>query len=179
MKKFLGIMVIAVMFMLPITVNAKVVSAQENCTDISGVQTAKCIPSAQVEGETEFQVVITPTNVTIDEASIEAVDIDWDVTSKVRNSDGTYTVTVKSTTGSALTGTYSLFSVSYTKDANATDCHVKFTFPSGSTPAPTPDTPTENKQTGSTLPFIALGSLVVLAGAAYIVTKNQTKMYKI
>ena len=175
MKKFLGLMVMVVL-LIPITVGAKVNSFNENCSDAANVQTVRCEPSAQIEGEKSIKVTIIPTNVSIDVNSIESVDIDWDVTNPVKNADGSVTVTVTSTTDAALTGTYNLFAMKYTKDDGATDCHVKFKVASEDVATPVVDTPTENKKTGSTLPYIALGSLVVLAGAAYIVTKNQTKI---
>ena len=41
------------------------------------------------------------------------------------------------------------------------------------------DTPTSNKDTGVSFPYIALGTIVLVAGGAYIATRNKSKMYKI
>ena len=41
------------------------------------------------------------------------------------------------------------------------------------------DTPVENEQTGVTLPYIFLGAALLIAGYAFVATKNKSKMFKI
>lgn len=74
-------------------------------------------------------------------------------------------------------GEMTVFEFTY-KVSGSEDCEVNISF-AGKTVTTTPDTPTPQKQTGSTLPFVALGSILALAGLAYVSTKNKAKMFKI
>ena len=175
MKKFLGFIAIAVMFVLPLSVSAA--SYKENCSEWVN-DTKSCSYTATFDNaQNTVTVVLTPKGgATIDRSSI-AAGIDWTLGNIVDGANGSYTVTF---TAPSQSGETDLFSFSY-KRSGTVDCEVEVSINGSNvkTPTVTPDAPTENKQTGSTLPYIALGSLVVIAGAAYLVTKNKTKMYKI
>ena len=174
MKKFLGFMVMALMFVLPLTVNAA--SYDKKCTEwVNNEKTCTVTVTFENEQNT-VNVQMTPQGgATIDRSSISA-GIDWVQGSIVDGANGAYTVTF---TSPGLKGQSDLFSFKYRKSGTQ-ECEVDISIDGMNVSTPTVvDTPTENKKTGSTLPYIALGSLVVLAGAAYLVTRGQTKMYKI
>ena len=59
------------------------------------------------------------------------------------------------------------------------DCKVTIGIGNDNKDVETEDTPTENVQTGSSLPYIALGTIALIAVGAYLKTKNKAKMYKI
>ena len=174
MKKFIGFMVMALVFLIPITVNAA--SYKENCSEWVN-DSKSCSYTVNFDNaQNTVTVVLTPKNgATIDKTSI-AAGIDWTLSNITDGANGSYTATF---TSPGLKGESDLFSFSY-KRSGLVDCEVEVKIDGTNVKAPaTPDAPTENKQTGSTLPYIALGSLVLVAGAAYIITKNQTKMYKL
>ena len=77
-----------------------------------------------------------------------------------------------------MTGEGSLFSFSY-KPSGTTDCKVQIALGDTKIEVTPEDTPTENKDTGSTLPYIALGAIALVAVGSYVATKNKSKVYKI
>lgn len=171
MKKYFGLLLALVVTALPCTVNAaaKLSIDNANCVDEGDYRTCKgvlitdtALPQAIVsfteEGGAEIVVVSEG-----DGATISA------------QNENTYTFVLKDPT---VTGEIDLFTVRYKKSGQA-DCKVKVSFNGNNVVVPTPDTPTDNKQTGSTLPYIALGVIALGAAGAYVATRNKAKMYKI
>lgn len=107
-------------------------------------------------------------------------DSEFSISSK-NEVDGVWSIVLVSP--DSVSGELSLFTFKYKQSGNS-DCNVTIGIGNDnkeveSPDTPTPDTPTENVKTGSTLPYIALGVIAVIAGGAYILTKNKSKMYKI
>lgn len=183
MKRLMNILVVGLMALAPLTVNAAGTTqlnfTEDNCVLKEGESNVYvCTISATTTGEgvTELTIGLTAENATINFESIEGRG-EWMTEST--SSPLTFTSL------SAQTGTYEVFSFEYTKATDGTNCKVKatlngtdYTINNGDDKTPT-DTPTENKQTGVTLPYIVLGGAVILAVVGYVSVKNKSKMYKI
>lgn len=187
MKKILSYLVAIVFLIIPVFVNADI-SIQPKCgaADANGI--IKCtvlINDTSAEGNDNLTVTLTEfggadiTNIT------NAAESNWTVTSK-SETNGVWNVIL---TSPGITGEDNLFAFEY-KSSGTADCKVSVGLgdkivdvkpeetPSN-TPTTTPDEKEENKDTGATLPFVALGTLITVAGGAYLATKNKSKMYKI
>ncbi len=134
-----------------------------------------CTLVYQITGDnlSEATVTLTEKGGAKIQSVLSAAGSDWSVVDHT-TANGVWTVKLNSP-GS--TGTGNLFTFSYVP-SGTDDCGVEVSTES-KTVTTTPDAPTENKQTGATLPYIALGGIVVLATAAYLATRNKSKMYKI
>lgn len=181
MKKIFSFLAIAMLVMLPMTTNAAGKIVQENgqipCTpDPLDSTKMNCTVSLEVTGENEKSVTIdiTEHNATVDTNSIEAGEA-WNVDTTAYPQ-----LTFTSSTANGNTGTNVLFTFSYTKSTNGEDCYVTINGKSTSkTVTKDTDTPVENEQTGVTLPYIFLGAALLIAGYAFVATKNKSKMFKI
>ena len=112
---------------------------------------------------------------------VAAADSEWEVSSKTEAPEKTWTVLLAPADAPSVSGEGDLFSFTYTVSGTS-DCGItiKLGDVTVNTPVPsTPDQPTQNKPTGTTLPYIALGALVIIATSAYFATRNKSKMYKI
>lgn len=174
MKKYLGIMLAMVMAILPLTVEAssqlKIDAA--NCADEGDYRTCTVVLNT-TEVLPEVKVTLTPAG----GAEIVEVNAANGITKGSVNGNE-YTFTGTDTVGA---GEFDLFTVRYKKSGTA-DCTVRVSYNGSNVPTPTPttpDTPTDNKQTGSTLPYVALGGIVLVAVGAYVATRNKAKMYRI
>lgn len=170
MKKVLGFMFMALAVVLPFNVKAAT-SISFKCGEIDANGNKTCTITANT---TDNSAVVTLTEVG-GAAITSVVDGDWTV-SNTSHVDSVWTVEVSGPD----TGEINLFSFTY-KVSGTEDCKIIIRQGSQSVEVtePTPDKPTENKQTGSTLPYIALGAIAILAGGAYVSTKNKAKMYRI
>ncbi len=181
MKKLFGFLMLSLVALLPMSTRAAV-SIVPNCgqQDANGVIT--CTVAYNItdeEGVDSLSLTLT------EQGGAEVVDVidatgsEWNVSSK-NEENGVWTVILASI---GVTGEGNLFTFSYRPSGEA-DCGVEIalngqTVPVNPPAAEEPDTPTDNKQTGATLPYIALGAIAVLATGAYLATRNKAKMYKI
>lgn len=179
MKRFLSLLV-GGLVLLPFSVKAAT-SVVPTCGSADSNGNITCTIGAS------FDTAVDNVTVTLTEqggATITSID-------KVSNSEwlvGTPTVsgTVRTVTithdddtyGPASAGETSLFSFTY-KVSGTENCSIQLSLDGVTVNTPAADTPTENKQTGSTVPFIALGAMVLIAGGAYVATKNKSKMFNI
>lgn len=174
MKKIISLIGVAVFVFLPFTVRALIVNTPLSCTS-DGEGNKTCTVSVNFEGTETDSVTAKLTEAggaEIDGTSITGVN--WEVDSKTAITNG-YNVVLKSDIGES--GEATLFKFTY-KVSGTTDCAVTLEI-NGKTATDTTDVPTENKKTGSTIPFVALGTMALLAGGAYVLTKNKSKMYNI
>ena len=186
MKKILGLLMLSVVTLLPMSTKAAV-SIAPNCgqQDANGVITCTvAYDITDAEGVESLTLTLT------EKGGAEVVDVvdatgsEWTVSSKNEKS-GVWTVILASI---GVTGEGNLFTFSY-RPSGSEDCEVAITLngqqvpvtPPTETPSTpsNPDTPTDNKQTGATLPYIALGVIALGATGAYLATRNKSKMYKI
>ena len=184
MKKILGLMLLTLVVFLPMNAKAAV-SIKPNCgqQDANGVIT--CTVTYTITEETGLESM----NVTLTEkGGAEVVDVvdatgsEWNVSSK-NEDNGVWTIILASV---GVTGEGDLFTFSY-RPSGEEDCEVQIGYngqnvpvtPPTETPETPSDTPTDNKQTGATLPYVALGVIAVVATGAYLATRNKSKMYRI
>lgn len=181
MKKFLGFMVMGFAAIMPFSVDA----ASEityNCGDIDATGSRTCSVGYKIDAATpKDSVSVTLTEEGgADITSIEGVaDSEFSISTK-NESNGVWSVVLVSP--DTVGGEFSLFTFTY-KVSGTENCKVKIAIGDENkeiteTPAE-PDVPTENKQTGTTLPYIALGAVALIAVGGYLTTKNKSKMYKI
>ncbi len=179
MKKYFGIVLAlaTVMVILPLKVFAASPSLTfTNCTMDGDVRT--CTGVLTVDAGSEVPSV-TVTFTEVGKADILSVLAASGVEIVSQNED-THTYTFSFTQA----GEFDLLTISYNTAGDANDeCKITYTLDGGSTTTipgdSSTDTTTENKQTGSTLPYIAIGGILLVAIGAYVATKNKSKMYKI
>ena len=181
MKKIFGLMLLSVLALLPLNTKAAI-SINPNCgqADSNGVIT--CTVAYNItdeEGAESLTLTLTEKGGAEVVDVIDATGSEWSVSSK-NEDNGVWTVILASI---GVTGEGNLFTFSY-RPSGEEDCEVQIALNGQTVPvAPAPetpaDTPTDNKQTGATLPYIALGAIAVLATGAYLATRNKAKMYKI
>ena len=177
MKKYLGCLVLALLLMIPLAVHAAPKISADCTTDDTGIKT--CVISYDFDEELETVTVTLTEKGGAEVTSVSAVTgSDWEV-SYDKSTDNVWEVTALSI---GISGTGKLFEFTYVPSGEE-DCTVSISLNGATIPTeddtPDPDEPTPQKQTGSTLPFIAVGTLALVAGGAYISTKNKAKMYKI
>ncbi len=181
MKKIFSFMVVAMVALLPVVTNA----AEEyypSCGNQDAEGNITCVVAYNfTNGSSAENLSVTLTEEGGAEILnvFEAADSDWNLVNPAEEVDGVWTVMLTSP-GSTDEG--NLFSFKY-KPSGHTDCKVKLSVNDVqmniTPPTPNADDKTPNKQTGATLPYIALGAIIVLATGAYIATRNKSKMYKI
>ncbi len=180
MKKFLSLLIVSIMLIVPLSVHAEPLGIKLSCTayDTNGYST--CVVTYDIdERESYDNVDITLTEV--DGAEVASIDTiaesDWEVLS-YSESNNVWTAVLQSP---GVTGEGDLFKFTYKKsDLETTRIDVSDGNSIVSTNVvDTSDQPSDNKDTGSALPFVALGTIAIIAVGAYVVTKNKTKMYKI
>ena len=183
MKKILGLMVLALVVLLPMNTRAAT-SINYNCgqADANGVIT--CTITYNITGDEVDSLTVTLTEKGGADVTdvAEAAGSEWSISTK-NEVDGVTTIVLGSV---GLTGEGDLFTFSY-RPSGEEDCEVQITLDGQNVPVtppdPTPetpsDTPTDNKQTGATLPYVALGVIAVAATGAYLATRNKSKMYRI
>lgn len=180
MRKILSFLVVAFAFMLPAFVSADEIRPVCGEKDANGVRT--CTVTYSITDVKESLTVTLTEQGGAEIISIEDdIDSDWTISSKAEN-NSVWTVLVVSP---GVSGEGNLFTFKYQESGTA-DCKVVIGLgdktvetPNDETPSTTPDQPEENKDTGATLPYIALGAVLLVAAGAYVGTKNKSKMYKI
>ncbi len=177
MKKYFGIMLATVFAVLPLSVKAAApVFEIANCTQEGDIITCKGGVSIDAN---EPVPSITIKFTEIGKAKImnvlpaEGVEL----TSK-NEAEHTYTFSF------SRTDEFDLLTISYNTAGDPNEeCKITYSYNGNNKTIPdipnNTDTPTDNKKTGSTLPYIALGGLALVAAGAYVATRNKSKMYKI
>lgn len=176
MKKILSFLVMGLVTVLPLTVDAaSKINYECGEFDADGVRT--CSVGYTIDSDTP-QSSITVYLTEHGGAEVTEVNVlsDSEFTGTPSEGDGVWTVSLASP--DSLSGEFSLFTFKY-KNSGEEDCKVTISIGNDNKDVEETDTPTENVKTGATLPFIALGTIAVIAGGAYVVTKNKSKMYKI
>ena len=179
MKKIFSFLAIAMAVVMPMSTNAATTEiVLDNgvipCKETLNENEYECTVKMRVTGGTadSITVNITTHNVTLDTNTIEA-KAGWNV-------DASAYPSVTFTKAEGETGEFELFTFTYTKATNGEDCYVTIDGKSThQTVNKDTDNPVENEQTGVTLPYIFLGAALLIAGYAFVATKNKSKMYKI
>ncbi len=179
MKKNLGMLLMFVicLVLLPLSVKAIGVNPTPVCSQ-SGTQKTCSFDVIVDSSTTEASFTLTPEGGAVinSVARSDNAALDWDVT--YTQSNGVWTVTIKASNGAISSWNQPVFTYTYTESGQA-DCNIDY-HPVAPQTTPTQPEPTpENPQTGSTLPYIALGAIVLVATGAYLTTRNKSKMYKI
>ena len=181
MKRFLSFMVMSLFAVLPFTVNA----ASEityNCGDFDAEGIRTCTVGYSIDNSTP-QDSVTVQLTEVGGAEILSVDgipnSEFSISTQNEN-NGVWSIILVSP--DSLTGEYSLLTFRY-KQSGTAECKVTVGIGNDNKDVDTndtpTDTPTDNVQTGSTLPYIALGAIALIAVGAYFTTKNKSKMYRI
>ena len=181
MKKFLSFMVMSLFAVLPFSVNA----ASEityNCGDFDAEGVRTCTVGYLIDASTPQDSVTVQLT---EHGGAEIISVDGVSNSEFSIStqnavDNVWSIVLVSP--DAVSGEYSLLSFKYRQSGTA-ECKVTVGIGNDNKDVETndtpTDTPTDNVQTGSTLPYIALGAIALIAVGAYVTTKNKSKMYKI
>ncbi len=182
MKKIFGFVALMVVALLPLCVAKASTGINYKCDQGEEIVTCTVTYDISTNPETNLTVKLTEEGgAKIEQSSItNAADSNWNVdgASPLNN---VWTVNLASMEPNGITGTGNLFTFKY-KKSGTTDCKVILSLGDKTvpiTPPKTPDEAADNKQTGATLPYIALGTIAVVAVGAYIATRNKAKMYKI
>jgi len=177
MKRFLGLIGMALVALLPFAVSAKIqISTGENCKTTNEDGSVTCTMLYEITDKQETSLVVTLTEkggAAITEIK-NANDTDWTV-ADTEEKNNVWTVTL---TSPGVKGEGELFTFTYTPSGED-DCKVVPSLANGTVVTPEEDKPTDNKDTGATLPYVALGAIALVAVGAYVATKNKSKMYKI
>lgn len=177
MKKILSLLVMGIVAILPLTVSAAS-EIKYNCGDFDAEGIRTCTVSYVIDKDTPQESV----SVKLTEqggAEITEVngvsDSEFELISK-NKTDNVYSVILNAI--DSVAGEFSLLTFKY-KKSGTEDCKVTVGIGDQDKDVIENDTPTDNVKTGSTLPYIALGAIAIIAGGAYLATKNKSKMYKI
>ena len=175
MKKILGFVVTSLLAVLPFAVDAAT-SIDADCGDVDEAGNILCSVNYKIT-ETEIADYL---NVTItEEGGAQIVDIsgisgsDWSLSTS--ENGNVWSVFL---TSPGVAGEGQLFTFAYTPSGEE-DCLVSIDLDGKKIEIIPDDTPTEEVETGSTLPYIALGILALGSVGAYVATKNKSKMYRI
>ncbi len=177
MKKGLCLLLMAVMVFLPLRTKAAV-ALDKQCSSADSNGIINCKVTYNIVGDAASEVTVTLTE--MGGASVidvtNATGSEWNVASKPK-SGNVWTVNLESV---GVTGEGTLFDFSY-RPSGSDDCRIIIELGESqiTVAPPAKDEPTDNKQTGATLPYIALGTMAVVAVGAYIAVRNKAKMYKI
>ena len=176
MRKILSFVVMCFGLVLPLTVNA----ASEitySCGDFdeNGVRTCKV---SYVIDESTPQNSITVNLTEHGGATITSIEdiegAEFYMPTEAVQGDGMWTATLQ--TLDAVYGEFDLLTFKYQKSGTE-DCKVTISI--GDTNKEVDEPMPESPETGSTLPYIALGAIALIAVGAYLKTKNKAKMYRI
>ena len=179
MKKLLGFIALALFVVLPLSVNASIITdfkCGENYQDASGKTLKKCtikVNATAGESINNYEADLTLTNVTLDESSVKG--------------SGEFQATVLGNTLSfnAPTDqkgeTIAIGEFTVVVDTTATECSVVLVPTAAGVekePIEVEVTP-NNPETGSAISYIAIGAGILLIAGAFVISRKNTKMYKI
>ena len=185
MKKLFGFMVMSLVAVMPFTVKAATgiaVNSSQDCKKDDAGNITCTVHYNITDSEENLTVTLTEQGGATVTAINQATGSDWSLVGTPNEVNDVWTVVLASP---GTSGEGDLFTFTY-KASGTDDCRVVVALGetqvpvTPETPTPSkPDEPTDNKQTGATLPYIALGAVVVIATGAYLATRNKAKMYKI
>lgn len=177
MKKILSFVVMCLGLVLPFTVNAAS-QIVHSCGDFDDDGVRTCTIAYKIDESTPKNRV----TVTLTEhggAEILLVDDfegeDFYMPGSATETNGVWTATLQ--TIDEVYGEYNLLTFKYRK-SGLEDCKVTIAIGEDNKVIEE-DEETENVQTGSTLPYIALGTIALIAVGVYFKTKNKAKLYRI
>lgn len=183
MKKFLSILVISVALILPMGVKAAQGQVMFKCSDqcVDNGDSCQKDCTIAVQSSTSLSLSNFTANLTFSVNGVASNDLKV-VEVKPANgwtdaSTGTNLSLIATST--PLTGTtvdVATVTVSYPKDA--VNCEISLNSPGFSTSTVKPE-PEKPVNTGAALPLAILACGAVAAGVVYVVSKKNTKMYKI
>lgn len=176
MKKLLSILVLSVIVMAPLGVKAARIdgNCEKSCPTGDGKCTSVCTlkvkdnTSALTEfkGELEFGKGVTIKSVTPGEG--------W------TNLNGNNpSLSFMATSGNISAKDFTLATVTIELESASTDCTIKLKNPSIGVEVTIPDPKPENPSTGAALPIAIIAGGAVVAGAIYVATRKNKKLYKI
>ena len=179
MKKILSFMVMSLVAVLPLSVNAAS-KITYNCGDFDAEGVRTCTVGYVIDESTPQDSVSVKLT---EHGGAEILNVngvsDSEFSISTQNEvDGVWSIVLIAP--DTVAGEYSLLTFKY-KQSGTEDCKVTVGIGNDNKDVeevPT-DEPTEQKPTGATLPYIALGAIALVATGAYLTTKNKSKMYKI
>lgn len=179
MKKFISYLLIGAMLMIPFTASAAIKSDNKSTclnkqTDSDGNIT--CTFAANITDTVPDKIEASLTTEGGAEVlSVVSANDNWNV--KAEKADGTWNLVITKANPDTPTGEQNLYTYKY-KPSGETNCKVHNSI-DGQSFDTVPDEPTEPVKTGLPIPYVAVAGLAVIAGFAYMATKNKAKMYKI
>lgn len=178
MKRFLSLLVIGLVGVIPFVVKAET-SLSYNCTDIDTDSYRTCTISADLATAADTLKITLTEKGGADVTAIENVtSSEWDVGTPTESA-GVHTINLSYVSPDpSHSGETTLFKFTY-KVSGETDCSVLIGLDGISKTVSTPNSTTPNKQTGISVPYIALGAITLLAVGAYMATRNKAKMFNI
>ena len=169
MKKIISFFVISFIIIIPLKINALTqIKEPIVCTNVDINNTKTCSVYANTDENGLFVILTEMGGAEITE--IASNTNDWIASWEKVN--GVYNVNLTGLDGTNVELLSFTYKVSGNKDS-------KVVVSLGNEQLSTADETTSNKQTGSSMPIMALALLTVFAGTAYITIKNKGKMYKI
>lgn len=177
MKKYLSLMIVSIIAALPLVVKADKIDKPICSDDESGI--TNCVIPYEVGSKERSSLTITITEHGGAEVTniSTAMDSQWEIGTK--SEEGNVWTVVMTHPGIS-NDEGNLLAFSYKKSTQE-GCKVTVSL-TGANSVTTKDEENpdpENPQTGSTLPYIALGSIALIAAGAYVTTRNKSKVYKI
>ena len=180
MKKYLSLALVSLLVVIPMGVKAAT-NVAASCGTVSDEGVKTCTLNGSFDSGFESMEVTLTEEGGADITSISNATGSEYLVGTVSESGSThaFTLTHDDTTfgPTAPSGEVALFTFSY-KVSGEDNCKVSINIGEMAAETPTPG-PTPQKQTGSSVPYIALGTMVVLAGGAYLLTRNKAKMFNI
>jgi len=176
-KKVLSLMVMSLFMFLPFVANAAS-EMKFSCTDPNSEGIRECQIFYNIDATTpqeKVQVTLTEHGGAEIQAPIEAIGDTFFIDGTPAEVNNVWTVNMNSL--NQVTGENELFKFKY-KTSGESDCKVSISI-GNITKEIITETKAENPKTGSTLPYITLGSIAIISVAAYMSLKNKTKIHNI
>ncbi len=179
MKKLLFTLALAVFVCLPLTVSAAVkvdFKCGKETTDSQNRTVKTCtiaLNTTAGESISNFEADLVLTNVTLDEASVKGSGA---FTSVVLNNMISFNASTPQTGEKIEIGEFTVV-----VDTTKSECDITLVPTSANVPNEEikVDITPENPETGSAISYIAIGAGVLLVAGAYVLSRKNTKMYKI
>lgn len=177
MKKILSFLVMGLVATLPLVVSADT-EINYDCGNFDSEGVRTCTVGVVIDASSPQESITVKLT---EKGGAEITDVsgvsdsEFDLITK-NEVDGVWTIVLAAP--GEVYDEYSLLTFKY-KKSGTSDCKVTVGIGDSNKDITESDTPTDNVKTGSTLPYIALGTIAIIAGGAYIATKNKSKMYKI
>ena len=184
MKKIVSLLMVVMVMLMPMVTNALAVevvrnaNGELNCVAGENENVQNCTVSVNITGGelAEGQALefsLTEKNATVDTTSITG-QLDWTM-QEFESLDNLVFVA-----NGNLTGEVQVFAFTYEKNTEAIDeCKVTLDLKGFEKTKDEDEQVVEEVKTGVTLPYVFLGGAALLAGYAFITTKNKSKMHRI